>query len=365
MHNAARAFPTLRYAESAAASRARRRGRHRRHRMGRVRPHAAGRIVGSGRTAALIVDARRCLDGTAWADAGWDYRVLGSHRSPDRTSAQVRRSVGIKRMPPHKIEPVLLACLYMTSSEPRILLTSARMPFAVDEVRESSASTWGTTRGDRHVQGVARLAPKGVSKRVITAPPTQEPTPSSTMSSRSSTTRRSALSSRPSRRSSPRGQPREDPGGPRRHALLPRARRATRGERQDRLRRVVQKRLDLPVAETIVRTHGRGVRGRDAEVGQLVARARRSGAVAWTSSPTPARWRGDRRRRQGRRPRTRGWSRSSSTALTAAAGRRPRGRGRTPLLLRAPARLTTAAASSSSPSTPTRRWRPSRRSPRS
>ena len=77
MRNAARVFPTLRYAESAAAA-----------------ARGAAVVVVATEWAEfvhmppaelsdlvarrLIVDARRCLDGAAWADAGWDYRALGS-----------------------------------------------------------------------------------------------------------------------------------------------------------------------------------------------------------------------------------------------------------------------------------------------
>ena len=106
MHNAARAFPTLRYAESAAAA-----------------ARGAAVVVVATEWAEfvhmppvelsdlvarrLIVDARRCLDGTAWADAGWDYRVLGSQSVPgpyirtgaafgrDKTDATAQNRAGI------------------------------------------------------------------------------------------------------------------------------------------------------------------------------------------------------------------------------------------------------------------------------
>ena len=71
--------------------------------------------------------------------------------------------------------------------------------------------------------------------------------------------------------------------------------------------------LDLPVAETIVCTTAEGVRGRDAEVGQLV-RARAAfgrGGLDIIYQHRPAGG-GPPSKTSSRRPRTRGWSRSSS-----------------------------------------------------
>ena len=63
----------------------------------------------------------------------------------------------------------------MTSSEPRILLTSARMPFAVDEVRKLGLDMGHYLVATDTFKESPGLHSKGVSKRVITAPPTQEP----------------------------------------------------------------------------------------------------------------------------------------------------------------------------------------------
>lgn len=77
MDNARRVFPTLRFADSAVAA-----------------ARAADAVIVATEWAEfvhmapaeltdtvsrrLIIDARRCLDGRAWADAGWDYRALGT-----------------------------------------------------------------------------------------------------------------------------------------------------------------------------------------------------------------------------------------------------------------------------------------------
>lgn len=63
----------------------------------------------------------------------------------------------------------------MTTSEPRILLTSARMPFAVDEVRKLGLDMGHYLVATDTFKESPGLHSKGVSKRVITAPPTQEP----------------------------------------------------------------------------------------------------------------------------------------------------------------------------------------------
>ena len=106
MRNAARVFPTLRYAESAAAAA---RGAEvvivatEWAEFVHMPPVELSDLVARR----LIVDARRCLDGTAWADAGWDYRVLGSQSVPgpyirtgaafgrDKTDATAQNRAGI------------------------------------------------------------------------------------------------------------------------------------------------------------------------------------------------------------------------------------------------------------------------------
>ncbi|WP_290713837.1 MULTISPECIES: UDP-glucose dehydrogenase family protein [Gordonia] len=77
MGNAARGFPTLRYAESAPAA-----ARNADvvivatewAEFVHMSPDELSGIVARR----LIVDARRCLDGDSWTAAGWDYRALGS-----------------------------------------------------------------------------------------------------------------------------------------------------------------------------------------------------------------------------------------------------------------------------------------------
>ncbi|GAB09512.1 UDP-glucose 6-dehydrogenase [Gordonia araii NBRC 100433] len=77
MDNASRVFPALRYAESAPAAA----------RDAEVVivatewaefVHMAPAELSEVVARPLIVDARRCLDGDAWTEAGWDYRALGS-----------------------------------------------------------------------------------------------------------------------------------------------------------------------------------------------------------------------------------------------------------------------------------------------
>ncbi len=77
MVNAARVFPTLRYADSAPAAA----------RDAEVVivatewaefVHMTPAELSGAVRRRLIIDARRCLDGAAWAAAGWDYRALGS-----------------------------------------------------------------------------------------------------------------------------------------------------------------------------------------------------------------------------------------------------------------------------------------------
>lgn len=106
MSNAARVFPTLRYAESASAA---------------VRGadvvvvatewaefvHMPPSELSDLVARRLIVDARRCLDGAAWTAAGWDYRALGSQSVPgphisagrgtgrDKTDATKQNRAGI------------------------------------------------------------------------------------------------------------------------------------------------------------------------------------------------------------------------------------------------------------------------------
>ncbi|GAC56601.1 hypothetical protein GOHSU_09_00020 [Gordonia hirsuta DSM 44140 = NBRC 16056] len=63
----------------------------------------------------------------------------------------------------------------MSADNPRLLITSARMPFAVDEIHKLGEEMGRYVAATDSFRESPGLHSKGVDKRILTAPPTQEP----------------------------------------------------------------------------------------------------------------------------------------------------------------------------------------------